>query len=66
VFLQRLLAQMPLDAVIAKLKGLGISTVELGTGNYPATRTATLHVEDKAALKAFKQLLEDNASLSAR
>jgi sugar phosphate isomerase/epimerase len=30
-----LLAQLPLDAVLSKLKSLGISTVELGTGNYP-------------------------------
>ena len=30
-----LLSQLPLDDVIEKLKSLGISTVELGTGNYP-------------------------------
>ena len=52
---------MPLDAVIAKLKGLGIGTVELGTGNYPGDPHCKLSMlEDKAALKAFKQLLEDN------
>ena len=52
---------MPLDAVIAKLKGLGIGAVELGTGNYPGDPHCKLSMlEDKAALKAFKQLLEDN------
>jgi len=52
---------MPLDAVIAKLKGLGIGTVELGTGNYPGDPHCKLSMlEDKAALKAFKQLLDDN------
>src|SRR5258708_4494469 len=56
-----LLAQMPLDAVIAKLKGLGISTVELGTGNYPGDPHCKLSMlEDKAARNAFKQLLDDN------
>ena len=56
-----LLAQMPLDEVIAKLKGLGISTVELGTGNYPGDPHCKLSMlEDKAALKAFKQMLDDN------
>lgn len=30
-----LLSQLPLNAVLAKLKSLDIDTVELGTGNYP-------------------------------
>ena len=30
-----LLAKFSLDQVLEKLKGLGIATVELGTGNYP-------------------------------
>ena len=30
-----LLSQLPLKDVLAKLKALGISTVELATGNYP-------------------------------
>src|SRR6266567_7336177 len=56
-----LLSQMPLDAVIAKLKALGISTVELGTGNYPGDPHCKLSMlDDKAALKAFKQLIDDN------
>jgi len=36
-----LLANLSLDQVIARLTELGITTVELGTGNYPATRTAS-------------------------
>ena len=56
-----LLAQMPLDGVIAKLKGLGIATVELGTGNYPGDPHCKLSMlEDKAARKDFKQKLDDN------
>jgi sugar phosphate isomerase/epimerase len=30
-----LLSQLPLSAVLDKLKSIGIDTVELGTGNYP-------------------------------
>ena len=30
-----LLSQMSLDDVLKKLKSVGVSTVELGTGNYP-------------------------------
>ena len=30
-----LLSQLSLDDVLKKLTGLGVSTVELGTGNYP-------------------------------
>jgi sugar phosphate isomerase/epimerase len=56
-----LLAQMPLDDVIAKLKGLGVSTVELGTGNYPGDPHCKLSmVQDKAARKDFQQKLSDN------
>ena len=54
-----LLAQMPLDDVIAKLKGLGVTTVELGTGNYPGDPHCKLSMlEDKAARKEFKQKLD--------
>src|SRR6266568_6173285 len=62
-----LLAQMPLDGVIAKLKGLGVATVELGTGNYPGDPHCKLSLlEDKAARKEFKQKLDDNGvSISA-
>ena len=56
-----LLAQMPLDGVIAKLKGLGIATVELGTGNYPGDPHCKLSMlEDKAVRKEFKQKLDDS------
>lgn len=62
-----LLAQMPLADVIAKLKGLGISTVELGTGNYPGDAHCKLTMlEDANALAEFKKTLDDQgASISA-
>jgi len=62
-----LLAQMSLDQVIQKLKGIGIGTVELGTGNYPGDPHCKLSLlESKSALKEFKQKLEDNGiSISA-
>jgi sugar phosphate isomerase/epimerase len=62
-----LLAQMPLDDVIAKLKGLGVTTVELGTGNYPGDPHCKLSMlEDKAARQDFKRKLDDNGiSISA-
>jgi len=62
-----LLAQMPLEGVIAKLKGLGVSTVELGTGNYPGDPHCKLSLlDDKSARKDFKQMLDDNGiSISA-
>jgi sugar phosphate isomerase/epimerase len=56
-----LLASLPLDRVIEKLKGLGVDTVELGTGNYPGNPHCKLEMlESKAALKEFKQKLADN------
>ena len=62
-----LLAQMPLADVIAKLKALGITTVELGTGNYPGDPHCKLAMlEDTAALDEFKKRLDDNGiSISA-
>ena len=62
-----LLAQMPLDQVLAKLKGLNISTVELGTGNYPGDPHCKLSMLDnKTELKDFKQKLADSGvSISA-
>src|SRR5437667_2679379 len=58
---------MPLEGVIAKLKGLGVSTVELGTGNYPGDPHCKLSLlDDKSARKDFKQMLDDNGiSISA-
>lgn len=59
--LTALLANLSLDQVIEKLKGLGISTVELGTGNYPGDPHCKLAMlESKTVLKEFKQKLEDN------
>jgi len=56
-----LLANLTLDQVIAKLKGLGVSTFELGTGNYPGGPHCSLSMlGSKTALKEFKQKLDDN------
>src|SRR5438552_5583646 len=62
-----LLSQFPLDKVFEKLKKLNISTVELGTGNYPGDPHCKLSMlNDRAALKDFKQQLSDNGfSISA-
>ena len=62
-----LLSQMALEDVLAKLKGLGVDTVELATGNYPGNAHCKLSMLDNAAeLKAFKQKLEDHGvSISA-
>src|SRR5580693_2371163 len=56
-----LLSQLPLDDVLGKLKSLGISTVELGTGNYPGDPHCKLAMlQNAAALKDFKMKLDDN------
>jgi sugar phosphate isomerase/epimerase len=62
-----LLAQMPLDDVLTKLTSLGISTVELGTGNYPGDAHCKLSMlEDASALKEFQRKLENHGvSISA-
>ena len=62
-----LLAQMPLTDVIGKLKAQGITTVELGTGNYPGDPHCKLAMlDDSAALGEFKKRLDDNGiSISA-
>ncbi|WP_263384363.1 sugar phosphate isomerase/epimerase family protein [Granulicella arctica] len=62
-----LLAQMPLKDVLAKLKALDITTVELGTGNYPGNAHCKLSMLDNPAeLKEFKQKLDDaGVSISA-
>ena len=47
--------------MIEKLKNLGISTVELGTGNYPGDPHCKLSMlSNQEALKEFKQKLDDN------
>ena len=59
--LTALFADLSFDQVIEKLKGLGIDTVELGTGNYPGDPHCKLSMlESKIALKEFKQKLADN------
>src|ERR1017187_277593 len=56
-----LLSQFPLDKVFEKLRKLGISTVELGTGNYPGDPHCKLSMlKDRTALNDFKQQLVDN------
>src|SRR5438874_12712312 len=56
-----LLSQLPLEDVLKKLKGQGISTIELGTGNYPGDAHCKLSMlEDKAALTSFKKTIEDH------
>jgi len=59
--LTALFADLSFDQVIEKLKGLGIDTVELGTGNYPGGPHCKLSMlENKTELKDFKQKLADN------
>jgi sugar phosphate isomerase/epimerase len=62
-----LLAQLPLDDVLNKLKNNGVNTVELGTGNYPGDPHCKLSMLDNLKeLKTFKQKLDDNGiSISA-
>lgn len=53
-----LLSQLPLKDVLAKLKALHISTVELATGNYPGDAHCKLSMlEDSRQLAEFQQLL---------
>ena len=55
-----LLSQFPLDKVLEKLKGLNITTVELGTGNYPGDPHCKLSMlDDEKALSEFKKKLDD-------
>jgi sugar phosphate isomerase/epimerase len=62
-----LLSQLPLEDVLKKLKSLNISTVELGTGNYPGDPHCTLSMlEQPAALAELKKKLDDSGfSISA-
>ncbi len=58
--LTALLADLPLEKVLEKLKALGLNTVELGTGNYPGDPHCKLSMlEDPAALDKFRQTLAD-------
>src|SRR5580700_4267838 len=62
-----LLSQLPLAAVLKKLKALQIDTVELGTGNYPGDAHCKLSMlEDATVLAEFKKILADHgATISA-
>ena len=62
-----LLSQLPLPAVLDKLKKLHIDTVELGTGNYPGDAHCKLTLlDDSRALDELKKVLADHgASISA-
>jgi sugar phosphate isomerase/epimerase len=54
------LGQLPLERVLAKLKGLRIDTVELGTGNYPGGPHCPLTMLDNPGdLKDFRKRLDD-------
>ncbi len=62
-----MLSQFPLEKVFEKLKSLNITTVELGTGNYPGDPHCKLSLLNHAKeLKEFKKKLDDMASPSAR
>jgi len=62
-----LLSQLPLAAVLEKLKSLDIDTVELGTGNYPGDAHCKLSMlENGTDLAEFQKLLADHgAAISA-
>jgi len=56
-----LLSNLPLQDVLAKLKALGIGTVELATGNYPGNAHCDLGMlDDPEALARFKGTLADD------
>ena len=62
-----LFSKLSFEEVIARIKPLGITTVELGTGNYPGDPHIKLEwLKDGTRLKEFKQKLEDEGiSISA-
>src|SRR6266436_4344573 len=62
-----LFSQLPLDDVLSKLSGLGIHTIELGTGNYPGDAHCKLSMLDNPGeLNEFKKKLADHGfSISA-
>ena len=56
-----LLSSLPFEAVLQKLKGLQIDSIELGTGNYPGNAHCKLSMLDNPSeLKEFQQRLEDH------
>ena len=62
-----LLAQLPLESVLLKLKSLHISTVELSTGNYVGNAHCRLSMLDNSSeLDELQRVLADNgAGISA-
>jgi sugar phosphate isomerase/epimerase len=62
-----LLSELPLSAVLKKLKTLNIDTVELGTGNYSGDAHCKLSMLESASdIAEFKRVLSDNgATISA-
>jgi sugar phosphate isomerase/epimerase len=62
-----LLSQLSIDDVLKKLTSLGVTTVELGTGNYPGDPHCKLSMLNNASeLKEFRKKLEDSGvSISA-
>lgn len=62
-----LLSDLPLRDVLAKLKALGIHTVELGTGNYPGGAHCSLGMlENASELTTFQRMLDEyGVSISA-
>jgi sugar phosphate isomerase/epimerase len=56
-----LLSQLSIDDVLKKLTSLGVTTVELGTGNYPGDPHCKLSMLNNASeLKEFRKKLEDS------
>ncbi|HEY6448008.1 MAG TPA: sugar phosphate isomerase/epimerase [Acidobacteriaceae bacterium] len=62
-----LLSQFPLSAVLEMLRKLHITTVELGTGNYPGEAHCKLStLDDHRALSDFQKIIADHgATISA-
>ncbi len=62
-----LFGTLTLDEVISRVKQLNLSTVELGTGNYPGDPHCKLSMlDDDRALRQFQKKLADNGiSISA-
>ena len=59
-----LLSQLPLPAVLDKLKTLNIHIVELGTGNYPGDAHCKLNMlDDPASLAEFQRVLADHGAV---
>lgn len=62
-----LLAQLPLEDVLKKVKAIHVDTVELGTGNYPGDPHCKLSMLDNAGelIEFKKKLADQGVSISA-